>query len=674
MAEPDTRKMVEQIKGLKRELEDYKALVAKLRKSEEHLELLLDTIPEQFGLYDKNFRILFTNKYSRKPGARSGRDIGEELAGRYCYEVWHNRNRVCENCPVEEAMRTGNMQQKEITTPDGRIHLIHGIALFDKNGNVTCTAEYIRDITEQKHADEKLKEDQKLYSSIFESMNDGIIVLDKNFHYTHRNRAMAKISEIPKDGLIGSQKVPWEILPGLVEEGIDRMMRRAMRGETVQRNNIPHVLPSGNKIFTSEVYFPLRSDNGEIRGIIGVIRDVTDWIKADREVKNLRNYLANMIDSMPSMLVGVDLDGRVTQWNKTAARITGISTRDAMGRMLSEVLPDMESRMEAIKESIRSRKTKHERKKPYQLENGVGYEDITIYPLISNGATGAVIRIDDITEKIRMEEMMIQNEKMLSVGGLAAGMAHEINNPIAGLMQTANVLHSRLTKTDMPANKKAAEKAGITMEAIEKYMEIRQIPRMLDTINESGHRVAEIVENMLGFARKSDAIMSSHDPARLLDRILKLAATDYDLKKQYDFKTIKIIKEYEDNLPMIPCEGAKIQQVMLNILRNGAQAMQEFKEKTADIKYQPEFILRIFTKPEINMLCIEIEDNGPGMDEMTRRRVFDPFFTTKPIGVGTGLGLSVSYFIITENHGGTMDVVSSPGKGSKFIIDLPLRK
>lgn len=281
--------------------------------------------------------------------------------------------------------------------------------------------------------------------------------------------------------------------------------------------------------------------------------------------------------------------------------------------------------------------------------------------------------IRDISDYKRAQEMMIQSEKMLSVGGLAAGMAHEINNPLAGIMQTADVMATRLSKIDMPANVKAAKKIGVQLEDIKTFMEARDILRMSNTIKEAGKRIANIVENMLSFARKSEDTHSSHDLSQLLDNILELASTDYDLKKQYDFKTIEIIKEYEDHLPMISCEGEKIQQVLLNVLRNGAQAMQEAMQKNDEYN-NPKFTLRLYRKIDADMLCIEIEDNGPGMDEATRKRVFEPFFTTKPVGVGTGLGLSVSYFIITENHNGKMSVESTPGSGAKFIIRLPLEK
>ena len=279
----------------------------------------------------------------------------------------------------------------------------------------------------------------------------------------------------------------------------------------------------------------------------------------------------------------------------------------------------------------------------------------------------AVVR--DISQRKKTQEMMIQSEKMLSVGGLAAGMAHEINNPLAGMMQSANVIANRLGRDmNIPANHEAARKAGTTMEAIQAFMEDRGILKMVESIRLSGVRAAKIVANMLSFARKSDAGVSSHILSSLMDKTLELAATDYDLKKKYDFKVIEIRKEYEDKLPIVPCEGAKIQQVLLNILINGAQAMQR-----AGIE-KPVFTLRTKMENAGKTACIEIEDNGPGMDEATRKRVFEPFFTTKPVGEGTGLGLSVSYFIISENHGGEMTVTSSPGQGAKFTIRLPCNR
>ncbi len=390
----------------------------------------------------------------------------------------------------------------------------------------------------------------------------------------------------------------------------------------------------------------------------------------EKELHQLQNYLSNIIDSMPSMLIGVDTKGNVTQWNIRASQITGLTSEEAIGQPFIEAIPHLADKINMVNAAIKTQKSCVVPRQRNPKEASTIYEDITIYPLIANGVEGAVIRVDDVSDKVRMEEMMVQSEKMLSVGGLAAGMAHEINNPLAGMMQTAQVMRSRLEDRQMNANLCAAKDIGISIEDINAYMENRGIFKMMEAITESGIRISEIIKNMLSFARQSDATVSSHNPVQLIDKILELAATDYNLKKQYDFKSIEIIKEYDDNLPMVCCEGAKIQQVMLNLLQNGAQAMLEFKDQ---VDFNPQFILRLSHEKEINMLRIEIQDNGPGIDKEIQSRIFDPFFTTKPVGVGTGLGLSVSYFIITETHKGSMKVVSQPGKGSNFIIHLPLQ-
>jgi PAS domain S-box-containing protein len=273
----------------------------------------------------------------------------------------------------------------------------------------------------------------------------------------------------------------------------------------------------------------------------------------------------------------------------------------------------------------------------------------------------------DVTERRRTQEMMIQTEKMMSVGGLAAGMAHEINNPLAGILQNTQVMQNRISST-MAKNRQAAEACGTTMDTIMAYMENRGIFSMIEAIMESGKRAAAIVDNMLSFSRRSDSLFELNDLGELLDTSLRLLETDYDLKQRYDFRKVEIRREYDGAVPKIPCEASKIQQVFLNILKNGAQAMW----KSHEAGTRPCFVLRLMVEGE--RVRIEIEDNGPGMDEETKKRVFEPFYTTKAVGAGTGLGLSVSYFIITENQGGTLSVESTLGRGTKFIIHLPLEQ
>jgi PAS domain S-box-containing protein len=395
--------------------------------------------------------------------------------------------------------------------------------------------------------------------------------------------------------------------------------------------------------------------------------EIEERKKIESELKKVRNYISNIIDSMPSILVGVDSEIKITQWNKKAHSVTGISADQAKGQFLIELLPHMEGKLETIRNSIQNRRIIQEEKIIRKQNSRIYYDDMTIYPLVEDGVSGAVIRVDDVTEKVRLEEMMIQSEKMLSVGGLAAGMAHEINNPLGGMMQTASVMENRLGKNlRTEANILAAEEAGTSIESIKKFMDSRGIPRMIQSINYSGQRVAGIINNMLDFSRKSEGRTTYYSINELIDKTLELASSDYDLKKHYDFKAVRIEKEYDPDLPPVPCESSKLQQVFLNLLRNGAQAMLE------GLREEPVFIIRTQWNDQQKMIRIEFEDNGPGMTEDVRKRVFEPFFTTKDVGVGTGLGLSVSYFIITENHNGKMEVESHPGHGAKFIIYLPV--
>ena len=149
-----------------------------------------------------------------------------------------------------------------------------------------------------------------------------------------------------------------------------------------------------------------------------------------------------------------------------------------------------------------------------------------------------------------------------------------------------------------------------------------------------------------------------------LETVLRLAASDYDLKKKYDFKRIRIERAYDPALRLVYCDKTEIEQVILNLLKNAAQAMAE--EETPS----PRILLR--TAREADYAVLEVVDNGPGMEDKTLKRIFEPFFTTKDVGVGTGLGLSVSYFIVTEQHNGRLSVTSKPGQGACFSIRLPL--
>jgi len=171
---------------------------------------------------------------------------------------------------------------------------------------------------------------------------------------------------------------------------------------------------------------------------------------------------------------------------------------------------------------------------------------------------------------------------------------------------------------------------------------------------------------MLDFSRRSESKRTVRNPCDIIDRAIHLASSDYDLIKSYDFRRIKINRDYAPGIPDIYCSDTEIEQVVLNLLRNAAQAMAEVKPALADPT------IEIHVAGNEKRIKIEIMDNGPGIPDDIQKRIFEPFFTTRPTGVGTGLGLSVSYNIITKGHDGKISVGTRPNGGAVFTIELPV--
>ena len=245
----------------------------------------------------------------------------------------------------------------------------------------------------------------------------------------------------------------------------------------------------------------------------------------EEELTRLRNFLSDIIDAMPSVLVSVDDALCITRWNRQAAERMGPSAGEAMGQPIAVLMPSLADRMSRVRTAIDDGVAVSHNRDRVLTGNDVRFENMTVYPLSDPAAKGAVIRIDDVTEQVHLEELMVQNEKMRSVGGLAAGMAHEINNPLGGVLQNAAVIARRL-REPIHANLAAAQEAGVDLEKMAAYLEKRQIFRMLDMVEASGLRAAEIVQHMLNFSRMAGAPAEEIRLDELLDRSLSLAATE----------------------------------------------------------------------------------------------------------------------------------------------------
>lgn len=398
-------------------------------------------------------------------------------------------------------------------------------------------------------------------------------------------------------------------------------------------------------------------------------RRLTEALNRSQVVEELlretQGYLHSMLNSMPSILIGVAEDGRVTHWNKEAERVSGINPAQALGRSLEESFPELPVEPQLIQRAIAE--TRPVRSEARRLSQGGEnrFYDLTIYPLQGSEGRGAVIRADDVTARLRLESMMIHNEKMRSLGELAAGLAHEINNPLSAVVHGAQIIRQRLSGA-LPRNIAVARQCGVDLPAARRYLQIRGIDRLLENIGEAGERAAGIVRNMLDFSHRNPQPLQPVMVAQLVDQALELLQGSFRLSHPR-FKRIELERHYPDDpLPPLTCSVTELQQVIVNLVRNAIQALTDHLETQQE---PPRIDIHLWSEPE--WLVLEIADNGPGMSAEVQRHLFEPFFTTKQVGQGTGLGLSLSYFIVTEHHKGHIEVSSTPGAGSRFRVRLP---
>ena len=361
-----------------------------------------------------------------------------------------------------------------------------------------------------------------------------------------------------------------------------------------------------------------------------------DHIQArDRQLTSIKAYLNAIIDSMPSAIVAVNKDYIITRWNREAAAMTNTSRHQALQQPLQDMLSFIEPCMPAIAEAFSDHAIHQEQKVAATLQGNTAYLDITIYPMSGPAGDDVVIRIDDVTRRLKMEEIMVQSEKMMSVGGLAAGMAHEINNPLGAIIQGIQTVQRRLS-LDLEANRAVADSLELDLQTVNQYLQQRGITRFIDNIQDAGIRASSIVSNMLQFSRSSDRRLQPCNLTELVERTIEIASTDFELRPELDFHQLKIQCDLDTTLPPVYCIQAEIQQVLLNLLKNAAQAIQQRSGAETDIAYQG--LITISTRKTGSRVMISVEDNGAGMSEDIKKRIFEPFYTTKDVGMGTGLG------------------------------------
>lgn len=349
------------------------------------------------------------------------------------------------------------------------------------------------------------------------------------------------------------------------------------------------------------------------------------------QIERLKDFSENIVESLNVGVLSVDLEGRIDSWNSQLEQMLEVSRSAAVGRELAEVLPaDLvaEVAVRAADEHVSSIYK-------FALRSRSGRSmvvNISIAPLIgkSGQRIGRLILVDDISQRVRMEEQLLQNEKLTSLGLLAAGVAHEVNTPLAVISNYIQMLARQLPGDD-PRHK------------------------IIDKIVKQTFRASEIVNSLLNFSRTGAAEFSEVNLNSVVEETLSLVA--------HPLKTarVSVMKNYSAELPPVMGSPNRLQQVFLNLFMNARDAMPSGG------------MMEIRTAAYNGSVEVEVTDTGVGIPQEQLNRIFDPFYTTKAVGRGTGLGLSVSYGIIKE-HAGTIDVRSTPGKGTSFRLEFPVAR
>lgn len=518
-----------------------------------------------------------------------------------------------------------------------------------------------REVEVRRRSEEALHQSEEKYRQLLNNIPQRIFHKDLEGRYIAVNPSFAKAFGIKPEDFIG--KDDFDLQPREYAEKYRADDRAVILSGVVKEFDEAYE-HEDELHYVHTLKAPIFDEQGHAKGILGIFSDVTEQHQAELEVKVAREYLQNVIDSMPFVLVGLDNKGKVTHWNLMAALQTGRSEEDALGKTLEEVRLLPEAIVTQVTAAIGEDKPAQLINQSLPLGEMIRRVNITIYPVPINEARGTVLLIEDNTERARVEAMMVQTEKMISVGGLAAGMAHELNNPLGGILQGLQNIRRRLSPA-LEKNIEVAKRNHIELADLQHYLEERKVFGLMQGITDAGSRASDIVANMMSFSRTLDETVAPVEIAGLLDSVIELASLDYDLKKKYGFREIKLVREYANDLPYVPCMEKDIKQVILNLLRNAAQALSGTSGQAT-----PTITLR--TRRDGNLALIQVEDNGTGMDQATQARIFDPFFTSRRIGEGTGLGLSVAYYIIVDTHRGNIQVESELGRGTRFTIKLPL--
>ena len=518
----------------------------------------------------------------------------------------------------------------------------------------------LAEMDNRRFAEEALSASDKTARALLDGIANSAYLIDPEGIIVAINATAARRAGKEQKDLVGSCLWNHYRQPEISRSRRQKAAQAVASGEAVRFED-----KRDGRIF-DQTYYPVFNDAGAVIRIAVLAIDVTEQRKAILALEESESRFRTLIEGAP---IGISLcqELRYNYVNPAYLKIFGFSEPSELigTHICDRIAPQCRDEItELALRCVSGASVAPEYETVGMRRDGSPFPicvDITM--LAFDDGPLSVTFARDLTERQQARDLMVQAEKMAMIGGLAAGMAHEINNPVGIIIQNLQNIERRLS-VDLPANVEVADELGISLTKLRSYLEQRSIFNLLGKMYHAGERTTKIVSNILQFSRKSDSERKLASLPDIVQRAVELAANDYDLKKKYDFRNINIVRDFAADLPQVPLNATELEQVIINILKNAAQAMAEHRAQRPEIK--------ITASREEGMAVIRVADNGPGMEESTRKRIFEPFFTTKEVGVGTGLGLSVSYSLITQNHKGVFTVDSAPGEGALFTIKLPL--
>ncbi len=633
---------------------DRKNIEKELRESRQILRTVLDNIPVRVFWKDTNMKYLGCNRaFAEDTGLNSISEVvgksDSELSWKDHADQYHADDRL-----VIETGAPKLDYEEPLTLPDGRKRVIriNKTPLMDTAGQVIGILGSYYDITEEKQAREALAESERLLANVINFLPDATFVIDKNGVVIAWNRAMEKMTGVAACDIVGKGDYEYAlpfygkkrpILIDLVLLPSDVLTRNyssiTKQDEMICAEAYIDSL-AGREVYLRGVATPLRDSRGNIVGAIESIRDITESKLSEEIIRASEEKYRNLIETAPVTIWSFDVKSdKLLLVSPTVEGLTGYTADELMNNpLLPRELATQESMaqlMISIKELMRT-------KAPVSMEIKIIHRDgslKTVSMLISPGldSSGAIKRIDgvsiDITEKKRLEEQVIQSEKMAAIGVLAAGVAHEFNNLLCGIVGNLSLVQNNSHDNEL-------------------------FKKGLDDAVRAADQATELVQSLLSYSgRKGSEGMGEVNLTQILKDIVRL------INKELKNKNIHLITNYNDT-PLIYGSPNQLQQVFLNILINAIHAVAE------------NGIISISVWHDIENAYVEISDNGIGISKENLGKIFDPFYSTKGVwgpekAKGTGLGLSISNNIV-ENHGGKIHVKSIEGIGTEFTVLLPI--